>query len=233
METNKKSNMFALIWAIAFVTYNFVFFVICGFTGHNSTFWLSWIFMFIAFLVMGGVFLLLGKKGMMLRDWFFGYPIIKHTTIYVSIEFIISTLFVILSEAISWKLPVALQFLLVAVYLVFAISCFVAKETITDVKEKVADKTRYLKLLRVDAEMLVSNCDDNEHKKIFENFAENVRNSDPISHESLFELEKQLSLAISNCNDAIVCKDYELAITFCNKAQRLLDERNKKCMALK
>ncbi len=233
MKKNNKSKMFALIGIISFITYNFIFFVLTGFTGHSATFWLSWSFMIISFTAMAIVFFVLGKNGMFLRDWFFGYPIIKHTAVYIGLEFILSTLFIIFSNTLGWKLPIAVQFLLLAIYLVFASSCFVAKETIAEVEEKIADKTQYLKLLRVDAEMLVSNCADGTAKKTFADFAENVRNSDPMSHESLFELEKQLSLTISTCNDAILNNDYDLAVELCTKAQRLLTERNKKCMALK
>ncbi len=233
MDKNNKSKLFALIGIIAFVTYNVVFFILNGFSGHTAIFWLSWVFMMIAFAAMGAVFLLLGKKGMFLRDWFFGYPIVKHTAVYIAAEFILSTLFVIFSSALSWKVPTAAQFLLLAIYLVFAISCFVAKDTIGEVKEKVGKKTQYFKLLRIDAEMLVSNCDDDNTKKVFETFAENVRNSDPMSHESISELEEQILVAIKNCNNAILTHDYESAVDICKKTQKLLDERNQKCMALK
>lgn len=233
MKLTKKGKMLAAILAIAFVVYNVIFFILCGFTDHGATFWLSWAFMQVAFGAMICVGCILGRQGMFLRDWLFGYPIVKHSTLYLIIEFIVSTVFVVLDDRMPWGWALAAQLLLFAVYLIFAISCFLAKETITEVKTKVSDKTRFIKLLRADAEMLVEKCDDPALKEQCRKFAESVRYSDPMSNEALFELEKELAYTVSQCDSAIVAKEYEQASQLCAKASMLLMERNRKCKALK
>lgn len=225
--------MFALMFAIGFIAYNVVFFMIGGFEDHSAVFWVSWTFMLVAFVSIAATGLLLGQKGMLLRDWLFGYPIVKHCTIYVIVELVLSTLFAILDDIVSWQLAFILQFVVFCVFMIFAISCFLAKNTIEGIKANVGDKTRFIKLLRVDAEMLCEKCTDIEVKKHLQKLAEDIRFSDPMSNDALFELEKEISLAVSECDKAVVAKDYETTLILCNKASSLLAERNKKCIALK
>ena len=127
----------------------------------------------------------------------------------------------------------AVQFLLLCIYGVCAVSCFLAKDTIDEVHNRVSDKTRFLKLLRVDAEMLVEKCSDAELKKQLQALSDAIRFSDPMSNETLFELEKDITLTVSECSKAVENGDFENANELCKKADLLLAERNKKCKALK
>lgn len=229
----KKSKMLAAILAIAFVAYNVILFVLCGFSDHTDIFWMSWIFMMVAFAAMTGAGVVLGQKGMFLRDWLFGYPIVKHSTVYIIVEFCVSTLFIILEEVIEWGWAFAVQFLILCCYGICAVSCFLAKETIEDVHNKISDKTRFIKLLRADTEMLIEKCDDAQTKEECRKLAEAIRYSDPMSNEALFELEKDLAFTVSECDKAISEKNYYLAKELCAKAMLQLVERNKKCKALK
>lgn len=235
MKFNKKTKMFLAIITIAFIVYNAVLFAVCGFTGHGAGFWISFGFMTLAFLLpaIGG--LVLGSRILSLKDWLFGFPLVKHSTVYLVAEFAVSTLFIILGYFfdIKWGLVFAPQIVFLGVYLVFAISCLLAKQTIDEVHTKVKDKTTFIRLLKVDADMLVKNAVNDEDRKVFVEFAEEVRYSDPMSSEALFELEKEISLAVAQANEMLTKGDGESALELCRKASRLLYERNKKTMALK
>lgn len=230
---SKKGKMIAAILAIAFIAYNVTLFAVCGFTGHTPVFWMSWVFMLVAFAAMTVSGVILGKRGLFLRDWLFGFPIIKHSTVYIMAELLVSCIFIILEDSIRPGLAFGLQFLLLCIYGICAVSCFLSKEMIDDVHTKVSDKTRFIKLLSIDAEMLVEKCSDPETKEECRKLAESVRYSDPMSSEALFELEKDLTLTVSQCDKAIEEKDFAAAKEFCAKAMLQLDERNKKCKALK
>lgn len=233
MKFTKKTKMMAAMGIVAFVVYNTVFWMLCGFSDHEATFWISWAFMTVAFIALAVSSALLGQRGLLLRDWLFGYPIVRHSTIYIISEFIASTLFVIFEESVSWQVAFCVQLILFAVYLVFAISCFLAKATIDEVHTKVSDKTRFIKLLRTDVEMLCEKCDDPRLKSRLLKLAEDVRCSDPMSNESLFELEKELTLTVTQCDQAVTERRYGDAVQLCERAALLLVERNKKCRALK
>lgn len=233
MKITKNFKMIAAIGLIVLLTYNLIFFVLCGFPDHEATFWISWVFMMVAFASLSLTWIVLKEKGMVMRDWLFGFPIFNHSIIYIIAEFVLSTIFVIFEDDVQWIWAFAIQFVLAAVYLILAISCFLAKSIITEVDTKVTDKTRFMKLLRADAEMLVEACDDPTLKEECRKFAEAVRYSDPMSNDALYELEQEINLVISDCNRMISIKSYEEARLLCRRAHLLLIERNKKCKALK
>lgn len=233
MKLTNKGKLLAVFLAIVFIAYNVVLFVLCGFSGHTGVFWVSWTFMILAFAAMTFAGVILGKRGMFLRDWLFGFPIVKHSTVYIIVEFIASTVFIILDKIIPFGWAFAAQFIILSVYGVCAVSCFLAKETIDDVHNKISDKTRFLKLLRVDAEMLVEKCSNPELKEQLKTLSEAIRYSDPMSNEALFEMEKEITFTVSECGKSIETGDFEEAEELCKKAVLLLAERNKKCKALK
>lgn len=235
MRLTQKTKMVLAIIAICFVVYNTVLFVLCGFTGHGAGFWISFIFMTVAFLLptIGGM--LIGARGLSLRDWLFGFPLVKHSAVYLACEFTVSTLFIVLDYLlqINWGWVLVPQLIILGVYLIFAISCLFVKQTIDEIHTKTKDKTSFIRLLKVDADMLIELSSDPEAKKTFSAFADEVRYSDPMSSEVLFELEKDISLAVTQARNKLSDGDESAALELCHKASLLLAERNKKTQALK
>lgn len=223
------------ILVIAIVVYTVVLFVVCGFEGHGAEFWISFAFVMISFLLLAIGGAVLGSRGLSLKDWLFGLPLVKHSAAYIAFELVISTVFIVLGyhTKVKWGLVFAPQFIALGVYLVFAISCLLAKQTIDDVQTKVSDKTTFIRLLKVDADMLVERAASADAKKVFSDFSEAVEYSDPMSSEALFELEKDISLAVAQAGEKLSAGDEASAIALCKKASLLLSERNKKTRALK
>lgn len=229
-----KTFMVILIGAICFLTYNIVLFILCGFTDHGGAFWCSYVFMLLAFITLAVSLIFLRYKDYQPKDWLLGYPILKHCTIYIILESIVSVLFMILDyQKCPWVLAFAVQMILFAVHLVFIISCFLAKEMIEDVQIKVKADTSYFKLLKADAEMAAENCKDREVKQAFMKLAEQIRYSDYVRNPALEPLERQISDLVSEANIFLSLNDEKSALDNCKKAMLLLLERNKKCQALK
>lgn len=231
---SKKITKVAAIFGIIFLVYNVVLFAIAGFDMHAGPFWISYVFVLAAFGCAAAAGLLLNQRHYVPRDWLFGYPIVKHTTAYIVVELVVSTIFMLLdSTGMSWVAPFVIQLIILAVHLVFLISCFLAKDIIEDVETKVKDATTYIRLLQVDVEMVVSKASDPAVKAAFTKLAEDVRFSDPMSNPNLFELEKLIAQQVNNADSCIALNDIEGALQCCNRASLLLLERNKKCKALK
>lgn len=233
MKTAKKTTLLSIIFAMTFVMYNLLLFLIAGFSGHSAVFWISYAFVLVAFACVLGCGVLLGSRGFSMRDWLFGYPLIKHTYVYIAAQLLVSVVFMLLQFAISWKLATVVQCVMLFVYMVFAISCLLTKQTIDVVEDRIRDKTAYIKLLRADAALLEEKTADAELRALCHKLAEDVRYSDPMSCEALFELEKEISLCVSECSDALSREDNDTARALVEKATLLLSERNKKCKALK
>lgn len=231
---NSKSLMIAIVFAICFVTYNVIVFAISGFSGHGSSFWISYVFMMVAFGSLAATGLMLRQRSVQPRDWLFGYPVLKHSTVYIIAEIICSVLFMLLDNIdCPWWISLVVQLLAFTVYAVFAISCFIAQDTIKELQENVKLNTAFIKMLRVDAEMLAEKVSDPEAKKEFVKFAEQVRFSDPMSNEYLNDIENQIKSQVTNAVNCIEQNDLAGAQQCCSKASLLLTERNKKCKALK
>ena len=220
---------------ICFVTYNVVLFSIAKFEDHYASFWLSYVFMLIAFIlaVVSGV--LLRSRDIQPKDWIFGYPILKHCVTYILVELVVSTVFMLLdmSEAFPWGIAFAVQFVIMALFSVLIISCFFTHESIVDVTKKVKDATTFIRLLRVDVEMVAEKATLPEVKQEFLKLAEQVRYSDPMSNACLFELEKQISQQVNQADLFVQSNDMVNALACCRNASLLLAERNKKCKVLK
>ena len=123
--------------------------------------------------------------------------------------------------------------ILLAVHLVFAISCFLAKEMIEEVQEKIQTNTIEMKLLQAEVEMVVEKTSDLDIKNAFRKLAEQVRYSDPVSNEYLSEIEREILTYVTNANVYLETNDKENALGCCKRASLLLLERNKKCKVLK
>ncbi len=233
-QTFSKAKMSLLMLAIAFVVYNIVLFLIAGFSGHEGAFWVSYVFVLIAFasLVYGGYFL--KTRNSAAKDWLFGFPILRHCMFYLGVEFFVSVLFMILdANGCSWKVAFLVQLVLLAVHMVFFISCIMTKVTIENVQEKVAAGTSYIRNLQIEAEMAAEIAKDAALKASLQKLAESIRYSDPISHSSVSVLEGQLIEYVGLIKEAIAFEDNERAQKLCDYATLLLLERNKKLKAAK
>ncbi len=237
MQTSKpgySGKMAALIFGIVFVVYNAVLFIIAGFEDHGPSFWISYVFMLVAFIALGVSSFLLSRRSNQPRDWLFGYPILSKGFIFIVVEFVLSIIFMAL-DAIDcpWEVSFIVQFLALAIYLVYIITCFMAKGTIENIQENVKQKTSYMKMLQADVEMMAMRAADPAVKQAYAKLGEAIRYSDPMSNDALALIEGQMSAMAIQANNFITAGNNEAALQTCEQLNLLLIERNKKCMIFK
>lgn len=95
------------------------------------------------------------------------------------------------------------------------------------VEEKVQKKVFYLRELQADVELLAERESDPATKTALTQLAEEIQFSDPMSHEQLSELERQITTKIVELRTA------ENKTQIIAEVRSFLDERNKKCKILK
>lgn len=229
----QKKTLFNVMWLIAFAFFNLVLFMVAGFVDHTATFWITYVFAVIAFGIVKASVYILGKSGMHIRDWLFGYPIIRHCIIYCVLEVVGAIVFFVLEDVIAWQIAFLVQVTLLALYSFLAISCLISKKTIDEVHTKVERKTQTMQLLRVDAEMLVRKCTDPDAKKVFEAFSEKLRYSDPVSHDAVVYLENRLKTMIAEAGEKLANGEITEAMDICRAAEDALAERNMKVKVYK
>jgi hypothetical protein len=230
MKNSKSTTYNTVIFAIAFLAYNVVLFALAGFDG-GATFWVSYVFMLCTFASWAICGNNLKTRTNQPRDWLFGFPIIKHCTIYTVIELVASVIFMLMDD-ISVGIPLALQAIILAVHAVFVVSCFSAREKIIEVQETVKKKVVYIDTLLANIDVALSKTNDAEVKEVLNVLREEVRYSDTMSHDSLSVLESQVAQTIDMVNRAISANDNVNAIKCCQSALQLMKERNARAKAM-
>lgn len=234
---NKKMNsnvlLVAVISAVVFIAYNVLVFAIGGFSDHTAVFWTSYVFMLIASVIVTVTGFMLRNTVVEPGDWIMNYPFYKHGIVYIVIELVLSVIFMLLEDNDIWMVAFVVQFLVLCVFAVLILSCFMAKNVIEGVGEKVAVKTSFMKTLRVDVEMLAEKAKGSQEREVFVKLAEAVRYSDPVSNSALEELEQSIAQEINDAKMFVACSDFASAVNCCNRASVLLLERNKKTKMLK
>ena len=236
MKKNNKTVLIAAAGGLIVVLYNVVLFVLAGFAGHGAAFWSSYALTMVGFVAAALSLYFFTKSNKEHIDVFLTFPVIRRTVVYLIAQLVISTLFIVLDcckVSVPWAIAFILQIIMLVVYIVLVVTCFLSKEVITDNEAKIKQKTFTFKMLNADAQTLVELCNDAEAKKVFEKFAEEIRYSDPVSSEYLVPLENEIQSCIMNAKIALSEGNNEEALKICNRATLLLRERNMKCKALK
>ena len=221
----KKNTPFAhIILGIVFILFNIVAFVVP--TDKTATFWITYAFSAVAFVIQPFVWKIAFGKGTELKIKFLGITLIHVGLVYIAIQLVAFVMFMAFPNIPSW-IAVIVNALIVGVSLICLISIEVGTKEINKVEEKVKQKVFYIKELQVDVEMTAQRETDTETKKALEALAEKIRFSDPMSSEQLFDLENKIKEKVEGLKtsgDKIsLSKDVEL----------LLEERNRKCKLLK
>lgn len=232
-EINSRVFMVAIISVLLLVAYNVIVFVIGGFDGHDATYWTSYAFMLVSFLVVAVTGLLLKNTIVEPTDWILHYPFYKYAVIYMGVEIVLSAIFMIIDNSDAWVWAFLLQFITFVVFSILIVSCFMAKSMIQEVTKKVEISTSFIKSLRIEVEMISQTATDGQVKAAFAKLAEAVRYSDPVSNSALSDLENSLASEINDAKMFIACGDNSSAMNCCNKASMLLLERNKRTKMMK
>ena len=249
-----RSYVLLGVTGLVFVVYNVVFLLLSAGNVHGANHWISYGFMLVAFIAVAVTTILSFGKFADAKDGFMRLPIFAHSIVYLLVELIASSIFMYidyqivlskkmlyLTEAMYyppaydyvWILTFLVQFVILALHIGILVAAFSAKNTIQNIGYKVQDKTNYIRLLKVDAELIAQKATDPQVKSVFMKFAEDVRFSDPMSHDSLFELEKQIQECVNNAQNCLATGNNEGAIACCNAASNLIAERNLKTKVLK
>lgn len=233
-KNNKKSLMMVIaIMFIALVLYNVIIFFTFGFKNHNTVFWFSYSITIIGALSVATSLIFLGPIRAFLRDWLFGFPIVRYGAIYCVLQYTASVAFMRSETVISSKIVYPLQSLLFGAYLILLITCFLTKDNIKQTEQINFDRTLYMKQLRVQIASLSDLTESAELKQALATLSDEAKSSDPVSADHLAAIEKKLSEEVLQCHTALDEKNDEKAMNFCRLATRTLKERNEQCKTFK
>lgn len=222
MKRNGLLSYLAL--GVAFILFNVIAFVIP--TDKTATFWTAYAFSAAAFAAQIPLWMIALGKSEGLKSKFLGISIIQVGLYYLIVQLIAFAVFASLQTLPVWSATVACAVIL-AIFTLCVIGGRAGANEIKRVEEKVKAKRAFISSLQTDIELLAEGEPDPETKAKLKKLAEKVRFSDPMSHETLGELESRI---IAKAEDMKALADKEAPI---KEIEELLFERNKKCKILK
>ncbi|MBR2571524.1 MAG: hypothetical protein IKE30_05285 [Clostridia bacterium] len=219
---NKRNGY--LILGIVYAVFTAIAFAV-PFT-KTPVFWVSYLFGLVAVCFQIPLWTK-ALKGESLKSKFLGFPVLYIGVTYLTVQLIISLIMMAVSGIPIW-VAIIVDVVILAITCTLVLSGDVAKTAIEKTEEKVQTKTSFIKGLKADVDILLSKEEDPEVKKELESLADDIRYSDPMSSDTLEDIEKKIveivtaiSIAGQNKMDLIA------------EAKELIQQRNIKCKALK
>lgn len=219
----KKQNGY-LILGIVFAVFTVVAFA-APFT-KTPVFWVSYLFGLVAICFQIPLWNK-ALKGESLKSKFLGFPVLYIGVTYLIIQLIISLIMMAVPGIPIWA-AIIVDVIVLAITCTLVISGDVAKTSIEKTEEKVQTKTAFIKGLKADVDILLSEEKDPVIKRELVKLADDIRYSDPMSSSELEEIEKQIVDKIASIATAEDSKQDIISETI-----GLIKQRNIKCKSLK
>lgn len=220
----KNKGMAYAVLGIAFVLFNVIAFAVP--TAKTATFWIAYVFTAVAFASQIVIWKFAFKGADTLKSKFLGIPLISVGITYLIVQIIAFAVFMALPLMASWVALVVCA-LILGISAICLIGTETGREEVGRVEEKVEKKVFYIKSLQVDVEMLASAERDADTKAALTKLAEKIRFSDPMSNESLADLEAEITTKVKELKTA------ENKAEIITVLDSLITERNKKAKLLK
>lgn len=225
MGITKNKAWSIIIAIIALILLNLVAFIIP--VNHGITFWLGYSFAIFANLtIVATSIVTLNKQN--LNDTFLGLSPLSVSWIYFLIQTTLS-IFQMLKFDFSYLGAIIGNSVLAGFTIIILILSNMAINKIKEIDEEINEKVFYVKNLKTEIELLET--ENNGILEKIKDLKETVRFSDPMSHSQLVSLETKIMNKFNALKENI--DNSSMALILCDEIQKLLYERNKKCMLLK
>lgn len=221
----KHGIMLGVIGAILFGVYNMLVFVI--FKGYNSVFWISYVFELLAFALCVGCFFI-SLKNITIKAAFFGIPLISFSLYFLILETVVSFIFMALRNVVGNTLPIVIQVLILAAFLVIAIISIMAKDVTVASNDKINNSAKYIQSFRVDLEGYAERCPDPTAKAAIEKLAETARYADQRTTPLSAPLEQQISALVFQIQTCVNNGNYQAVPQLCQQAEYAYSDRDRK-----
>lgn len=218
---NEKSAY--LILAIIFAVFNVIALLIP--VERTTSFWAAFVFADIAFFIQPVIWLIAFKKAETLKAKFLGIPILHLGTVYLICQLIAFS--VICAIPVEAWLSIVIGIILLGFALIGVVAANFSKKVIANTDEKVNGKVSYIKALKAEMELISDSEIPPEIKKDLQKLTEAIRYSNPMSDDSLIDIEKTITEKVSE----LKLTGDKAPLIF--EISNLIVERNKKCKLLK
>ena len=230
----KAFQKYAIIWAIFFVVFNVICFVIpgevAGMNKFGGAFWAGYVFISLAFIGQLAC-AWFAFKADSLQKLFYNLPLIRISYTGLVAMLVVGAVVMAVPNLPNW-IGIIICLLILAFHAVAVIQASAASDVIEGVDKKIKTQTFFIKSLTVDAESLMARAKDDTAKAACKKVYEAVRCSDPMSNDALAGTESQITLKFAEFSDAVQSGSNDIS-KLADELTILLNDRNKKCKLLK
>lgn len=229
---NQRKQATAIVYTILFIVYNIVFFCI-PFPKTIAAYielLFTWAAFGISYLIYRNAF----DDAQSLQSKVYGFPIFRLGYLYLAVQCILGFLVGLIGYVVDVPIWVVimLSVLILGAALIGAIAADQVRNTIEQTEQQSAQQTKTMTYFRLDVSELSDKAGSTELKEQMRKLEEEAKYSDPVSGDSLKEIEQQLQGELSVLQ-TLMEKDEQKAVQKVAEIRRLLAARNRKCMAEK
>lgn len=225
MKVNKI--LFGVIEAIVFAVYNLIVFI--SSPNMTATFWVAYTFTVLSFVSLACVIVFNNNNK---DNVIYGFSIYAVNIAYLVLQIVAGSIFVIFS-AISVKITIVTEVVLLSVVLVIALFLLLGKTNGQKLAADTKDKVLFMKLLSNDVAVLMDKTTDTTILSRLEDLKDAIESSDPMSHTSLALVDQKISNKIGSLCDMVSTNNAVKVGEVINEIEQMLAERNRKCKILK
>lgn len=122
---------------------------------------------------------------------FFGIPLASFSIYYLCAAVVIGVVFIIF-QRVNFMLALIIQLLVLAAFLIIAIISLMTRDTVQQIGDNIKENVNNLKSVLVDIELMRDSCSDPELKEALRKLSETVKYSDPITNDSVANVEQRI-----------------------------------------
>ena len=231
---NKYFKFYACTWGVLFAIFNLATFIspneVEGMTKFGGAFWVGYIFITIAFIGQLAIaFFAFNTNNS--QKFFYKIPLIRISWTGLIVILIVGVLCMVIPDLPNW-IGVIACFVVLGFNAISLVNANLASNIITEIDDKVAIQTSFVKNLSGDIEIFMSNIKDENKKNIVEKVYEAVRYSDPVSNRELLDIENKIMSDYVLFKEAIIANNKDIN-TMADELIFLISNRNQRCKLLK
>ena len=223
----KIFKKYLVITIIITIFYNLLVFLIPVTPKDEISFWLTYSFGLLC-IVSQPVIAYYAFKNEGLKSKIYGWPILKIGYIYFIVQIIITTIAFILGlfMVIPYWVLIILNVLVISLVLIGLLVLDAYRETIEHIEQETKDNTAFMNNLSINISLLVELVEDDLLKKEINKLSDEIKYSDPVSCEALYELENEIESNYLKLKEEIELDNIENANKLSKKLLALVKERN-------
>ncbi len=221
----KQYVMISIIFAAAFAIYNII--VLPLFDNKNEVFWVSYVFMFLAFAAVVAA-TLVTLRTVDAEAIFMNIPLLSFSIFYFCAELFVSFVFMLFRGIAPMPLAAAIQAIMLLGFIIFAVLALMSKEAVQSINKNIDTKVRTIKNLSVDVKILEDQCTDKELQHELHKITEAIRFSDPMTTEVTEELDELIKGKVRELKFQCSNNNKNEAMQTCSQLRSYISERNQR-----